>query len=438
MSSQAGDALRRDLSGDLAMLPPGGHVTVVEPAAAGAAAFRIERDGRGAARVRRSEFAAERDVSGAAVRIAVPAGEEPAAAELVRRITAARPDARSYVLDGEDAAALIADVAAALPIPHAYGLLVARADPADGRVRLSSEPLFPEGARRGAAAELSVRSEEENRLVFAVVTRDAEPGLLSAASAVLPAGTHRVRAELDGPGAVRFTSPAGLVPDPRTAAELTAAVPTRLDAGRPVHLVCAVEVAGPAARVAARLDCAERVALAADRDLGDRLRVGLIGYGAHRRGAADGVVVTDWRSDTGKALRSLSRFGAADLGYPRAAQVEDVLAEVLRRIGSGPGPGRTVLLVIGDRPPHPPAPDGDVVRCPRRHDWRSLLGELEVRPDVALAAVRDQPAAPGGAAWARIGGTALKPLDTVDADALAAQLGLTSPPTGGIPVPLAC
>ncbi|NYD44489.1 hypothetical protein BJY14_000472 [Actinomadura luteofluorescens] len=89
---------------------------------------------------------------------------------------------------------MIADVVAALPIPHAYGLLVARADPADGRVRLSSEPLFPEGARRGASAELSVRSEEENRLVFAVVTRDAEPGLLSAASAALPAGTHRVRA----------------------------------------------------------------------------------------------------------------------------------------------------------------------------------------------------------------------------------------------------
>ncbi|GAA4326066.1 hypothetical protein GCM10023178_38580 [Actinomadura luteofluorescens] len=88
----------------------------------------------------------------------------------MRRITATRPDARSYVLDGEDAAALIADVVAALPIPHAYGLLVARADPADGRVRLSSEPLFPEGARRGASAELSVRSEEENRLVFAVVT----------------------------------------------------------------------------------------------------------------------------------------------------------------------------------------------------------------------------------------------------------------------------
>ncbi|MFD0533606.1 hypothetical protein ACFQY7_07210 [Actinomadura luteofluorescens] len=43
----------------------------------GAAAFRIERDGRGAARVRRSEFAAGGDVSGAAVRIAVPAGEEP-------------------------------------------------------------------------------------------------------------------------------------------------------------------------------------------------------------------------------------------------------------------------------------------------------------------------------------------------------------------------
>ncbi|MFD0533608.1 hypothetical protein ACFQY7_07220 [Actinomadura luteofluorescens] len=49
--------------------------------------------------------------------------------------------------------------------------------------------------------------------------------------------------------------------------------------------------------------------------------------------------MTDWRSDTGKALRSLSRFGAADLRYPRAAQVEDVLAEVLRRIGAARGPG---------------------------------------------------------------------------------------------------
>ncbi|MEU1387315.1 MULTISPECIES: hypothetical protein [unclassified Nonomuraea] len=367
---------------------------------------------------------------------------EPQAAAALRRLRARHPDAPVLVATGADVGELLTQAIAATPIRRAHGLLAAQVDPGTGQIRLTSRVLFEAGSRRGDVAALTVRGEAEHGLVFAVITSDGStPVLLSARSAPLRPGPHRVTARLRGPGDVEFLAPAGLVPDPRSVSELMDAVPAALDPVEPVHLVCAIEVSGPAARVAARLDCAEKVIRTAHRrlPLPGTLRVGLLAYGGHRfdrHGRREGVVVTNWLATPEEALAALGWLGAAELGYPRAAQVEDMLAVVVRRLDASGRPRRTALLVIGDRPPHPPGLGGEVAPCPRRHDWQRLLGDLELRPHVTLAAVRDQPGSPGGAAWARLGAVALKPLDTVDPDALGVQLGLVVPTLRRLPIPL--
>ncbi|WP_433360646.1 hypothetical protein [Streptosporangium sp. CA-115845] len=370
--------------------------------------------------------------------------DEPGAMVTLDRLRAARPDAPVWTEAGMDVGELVAEAGAGSPIRRSYGLLVARADPHTGQIKLASKRLFPIGARRGDIAEVTVRSEaaDGRAVVFAVVAwNDSTPTLLLAESAHLRPGPYRVKARLRLPGAVDFLSPPGLTRDPRSVAELMAAIPRSFDPVEQAHFICAVEVAGPAARVAARLDCAEKVIKAIHRQFPQpgRLRIGLLAYGGHRfdrGGRSDRVIVTDWLAAPEDALKSLGWLGTAELGYPRAAQLEDMLAEVVRRLETAPRPQRAALLVIGDRPPHPPGPDGEAVPCPHRHDWQRLLGALELQPDITLAAIRDQPGSPGGAAWARLGATALKSLDTVDADALGAQIGLAVPALRRIPIPL--
>lgn len=74
--------------------------------------------------------------------------------------------------------------------------------------------------------------------------------------------------------------------------------------------------------------------------------------------------------------------------------------------------------------------------CPKGRDWRTLLRDLEEGHGLTLAAVRDEPSAPGGEAWGRLGATALKPLGHVDPESLGVQLGLIVPPLQRMPIPL--
>lgn len=353
-----------------------------------------------------------------------------------RHGTRRRDNRLSGVIDGER------DLAPHETADRSYELLVARADRETGRIGLTSVPLFPRGSSPGVTTELTVRTEGVERTVFAVVTwAGSAPGLVSIASVPLSPGSHGVQAELRGPGEVRFLAPAGLTPDGRSLAELMAAIPRSLEPVRQAHLICAIEVAGPAARVAGRLDQAEKIIDGLQRELAEpgQFRVSLVAYAGHRPGRRrrnDRVIVTDWLAAPESAMRSVGLLGAADLGYPHAAQVEDMLEEVVRRFGAEPSPELTVLLTIGDRPPYSPVADGEAPACPNRYDWRRCLTRLESRPNVRLAAVRDQLAAPGGTAWGRLGAAALMPLDGVDIDTLGVQTGLVVPPLERMPVPL--
>jgi hypothetical protein len=136
-------------------------------------------------------------------------------------------------------------------------------------------------------------------------------------------------------------------------------------------------------------------------------------------------------------LRSLGWLGAAEPGLQAAAQIEDMLAEVSERLRAGPESPLTALLILGARPPHPGTAGGQTPACPRRHDWRRLLAELERRPNVAIAAIRDQPDAPGKAEWDRLGSAAFLALDRADAELLGGQLGLLTPDLGRMPIPIA-
>lgn len=112
------------------------------------------------------------------------------------------------------------------------------------------------------------------------------------------------------------------------------------------------EIAGAAAQVAARLDQAGKIVqvIGGHRSPVGPLRVSLVAYGAHREGrtASDRVIVTDWAATGQEVTRSLAMLGAAELGFPHAAQIEDMLHEVQRRLHHRPSSRRTALLVIGD------------------------------------------------------------------------------------------
>ncbi|MFG1962397.1 hypothetical protein [Nonomuraea sp. NPDC049028] len=440
--------MRQALSTAIAGLAAGKSFTVLELAATRVTAFQVEIDAAGVPRasshpgtgLSTPELAGD-------LFIVNSAPDAPDAAVALKRLRAAHPEAPVWTKAGADVGELVEAAIADAPIQRSHALLVARANPRTGHIKLALKTLFPEGARRGEVTELAVRTEatDAHGVVFAVVAWDGStPALLSAESALLRPGEHHVTARLRQPGEVEFLTPAGLSRDPRSVADLLAAIPSSFERVERAHLICAIEVAGAAARVATRLDCAEKVIKAAHRQFPqpDRLRIGLLAYGGHRIGRrgrgrrGDRVIVTDWLAAPEDALKSLGWLGTTELGYPRAAQVEDMLAAVVRRLEAASRPPQTTLLVIGDRPPHPPAPDGEAVPCPHRHDWQRLLGTLELQPDVTLAAIRDQPGSPGGAAWARLGAAALKPLDTVDADAFGAQIGLVVPAKRRMPIPL--
>jgi hypothetical protein len=441
--------LRRDLVSAIAALSGDRELTVIEAGPAGPATFQVRLDQAGIPRLTESHKAGwdSGDLTSAPAEpgeALVLVNTAPGMLARLDVLLAANPDAPIWAIPGADVWALLADVIADSPIQQSYGLVVARLG--DGRVWLSSEPLFPKGAKRGAVAELTVRNEctDEHGTVFAVVSwQESTPRLLSADSARLPPGTHRVRAELRGPGLVRFTDPASLTSDGRSLSELIDSIPYSLNTGHEAHLICAIEVGGEAAQVAARLYCAEKIIKTIAREWPEpaQLKVGVVAYGGHRlerRQTGDPVMVASWRAAPTEAIRALGRLGAADLGYPDAAQVEDMLAAVARRLAPAEvaEQRRTILVVLGDRPPHPPVATGAIPPCPNRLNWEELLHRLVQRPDFTMAAVRDQPSAPGAAAWARLGSSALESLDRLDATALAVRLGLVVPSLRHMPLPV--
>ncbi|MEW9530433.1 hypothetical protein [Microbispora sp. NPDC049125] len=466
MSEPDKDLLRKAVARGVAGLTGTARLTVVELAADGLTTFKIHRDDNGVPRGRRwsvawTDLTVEPN-RGEDARQAVLSAADAATGEVI--VVCSFPDgpeagralewlqeayaAPTFTVD-VPVTTLVRDVLADDPLSQSYDLVVMRPDPVTGRLVLATTPLFPIGTRPRTRTDVTVRCEpgDEYGTAFAVVTwQGREPRLLSVRSARLPPGRYEVTAELVRPGRVTFTGLPELAPDPRGWAELVQSVPSRLPppAG-PAHLICAVEVCGADAKVAERLSRAHQVITYLSGELADLLRVSLVAYGAHSfdRSAKDRPVeVAAWQATADQALdalRVLEERGAITQGYPyhpHAAQVEDMLEAVARRLDPD-GAAQVVLLTVGDRPPHPARADRSrILPCPHRHDWEVLLGHLEHLPGAAFGAICDQPAEQAHPVWRRLGARTLAHLNALDLRGLAAGLGLTAPAAGRVPFPL--
>jgi len=373
---------------------------------------------------------------------------------------------------------LLEEATARVPLPSSlwYELVLLRRS-RSGRLEFTAQQLFLPEARRGDTRQFTIRCEpsDDNGTVFAVAARDAafEFQLVSMASAKVPPGGYQLTATLLRPGRVRFDGlPVKLRTDSRNWLDVLAQVPERLDKYGPAHLIVAVECAGTDEEVEARIDRARQLIDAVGEAADGPVTFSLLTFSAHahsRRGHEDPVTAVGWaqgdprdliprlralhkrRSDE-RALRNeerVRRGETPDLQYPRAAQVECMLAEAGRRL-RGPesaGTGRPALVTIGARPAHPHRidPVSEILPCPRRQDWRVILPSLaQEHAGMAFGAVRDGAedpddfrVSPLDEIWDHLGTDVKASTDAFDAHAFAVGLGLVPPVLQYLPFPLA-
>src|SRR5215471_7894240 len=144
-------------------------VTVLDLGAAGPVTFQVRFDEIGVPSIARSRPVTWESVdSGASV--PVPSGDLiivssatdiSSAPRALTRLRGARPDALAWEVPGTSVGDLLIEAVSNSPIRQDYELLVAQAHPGSNRIRLTSEPLFAAGARRGDVASLDVRCEQD-------------------------------------------------------------------------------------------------------------------------------------------------------------------------------------------------------------------------------------------------------------------------------------
>jgi hypothetical protein len=148
------------------------------------------------------------------------------------------------------------------------------------------------------------------------------------------------------------------------------------------------------------------------------------------------VHTLEWEATAQSALDTLGALasrGALPKGYPHAAQLECVLAEVANRLTGREG--RPVLVTAGARPPHPPFPDAatSIIPCPRRGDGLAILDRLATRyPAMSFCAIRD--AGSEDMLWDQLGRDVAN--GYFYAPDIAARLRLTGQPARILPLPL--
>ncbi len=473
MTMPGEDSLRGALAGAVAELDESRRLAVVEVAAEGIVVFDLHRDDLGRPRGRRHpvvswaslegehgwdhtrQGAAEEAVVRAAgihsyaesILVCSSPGSTPAGQALAW-LREARPEALVVVQADARIGMLLQEVVLGDSLDRPYELVVLKRSAATGRLELAAHQLFAIGSRPGAVARVSVCCEaaDERGTAFAVVAWGRRPLLLSLQAARLVPGRYDFTVKLERPGRIRLIDLPGLTKDDRTWADLVAAVPHRLD-GRAAsrHLICAVEVSGDGERVGDRLDRVRQMVTATSAGRSGPFEVSLVTYSAHsyRRGVPEEPVeIVDWLASPESVLASLSRLeerGPAAEGHPYGAQLEDMLAVVAERVtgrDAGGAAGRTVLLTVGDRPPHPARVNGTLLPCPERRDWDQLLRRLEQHPGMAFGAIRDRPGGETDPVWSRLGAVALAQLDAVDIREFGADLGLAAPPSPTLPFPL--
>jgi hypothetical protein len=348
--------------------------------------------------------------------------------------------------DADGPGSLLDSLAARMPLRREYGVVVALVDPATGAVRTGSRPLFRPGDFSGVESTLTLRRSP------------GAPGATSLALTVggevvsmysVPPGdglTYQVRAILDAPGRVRFIAPDGVVPDSRAWADVLATIPRRVDMPPgPVDLVCAMELAGTKEQVGRRKDLVRGLLeLLADEYPGpDLLRVGLLGCTDHVFAPGEErrrVVRVEPLAAAASALGALAKFKGADVRFPAAAPIEDLLHEARRMLAdSRPGGRATRLLMVARRRPHPRALGKEnIVPCPFKCDWRPLLHQLRREAGTLCVTVTDTvPSRSSRAAiWADLGHAGLHALSGASVRRVGEDLGVLARHTQRIPIPL--
>jgi hypothetical protein len=487
------EAIVAELTRNIAHLPPGGALTIAEFSASRLTVWKIRPDGAGIPRVRYWWYDWSSLLTPGKLTPGLLNQGRPSPRELLDRI---RPEDDSHVVllrtepggvairdlgDADHAfeiarsayprarlfrfappvAELLKEATARVPLPSSvwYELVLLRRS-RSGRLELTAQQLFLPEASRGDTRTFTVRCEasDENGTAFAVVARDAAFSfdLVSMTSARIPPGTYDLTATLLRPGRVRFDGlPVKLGEDSRSWLDIVAAVPDRLDMIGPAHLIVAVETCGTADEVQARADRAEQLIGQVRADADGPVAFSLLTYASHShdRGIDDEPPTTlAWaQTESAPLARRLDRLrarGPAVSRYSRAAQIECMLAEIMRRL-RGPEAivaGRPVLVTIGDKPPFPSRvdPATGIIPCPRRNDWRAIFLRLaEEHAGMAFGVIRDDdddddlPDNPADDIWRNLGTDASSTLVAFDAHRFAVDLGLLSATMQYLPLPLA-
>jgi hypothetical protein len=432
-------------------------VTISEFTADGIVSWEIRRDEAGTPRARYWPTAPWTDLSEAGIlserevsRIAWPqdgsvavlvcsAVNDPYASQAFDIVVDAHQAVQAYRYNGS-LDELLLEVIAAEPLTQWYELVTLRRTQT-GRLVLTGTQLFPPGARRGERQSLTVRCEPsgENGTVFAVVATESvdQVRLVSLESVNLAPGVYNLTAVLRGPGVVHFEGlPTKLREEHRSWPEIVMSVPARLDFSQPAHLICTIEVSGDPAVVADRIEQAEQLIRQVSMAAEDRLRISLISYGPHPMGrafAGEPARVLIWAQARAAALAELDRLKrrkAAETGYPRAAQIECMLALVARELGRpDQDNGRPVLVTVGSRPPFPARldPATEIIPCPEQNDWRRSLRQMQdEHPGIAFGAINDSH--PDQEIWHHLGISAFAAANSniFDVQGFAERLGLLS------------
>jgi hypothetical protein len=396
-------------------------------------------------------------------RTGTPSPPFSAVADADRAFAAARrahPDAVTFSCE-TSVDDLLGEATARVPLPASVWYeLVLLSRTRTGRIEFTAQQLFLPEAVRGDTRTFDIRCEasDENGTAFAVAARNEafEFRLLSLQSARVQPGTYRVTAKLLRPGRVSLHGlPVKPRDDPRSWLDVRAAVPERLDAVVPAHLIVAVEVCGPQRELHARVDRARQLAGDLAAGTGAELHYSLLTYGAHlheRREADEPVRVLSWAEpdarQLSRGLDDLDARGPVDSGPARGAQIECLLHELAERLGKpeAGSAGRPVLVTIGGRPSSPSRidPATRIFPCPHRRDWRGLQQTLSRARGMTFGAIRDGDDSddqsgynPADEVWRTLGSEAYARVGTFNPRPFAVGLGLASPTMQYLPFPLA-
>ncbi|QFY13418.1 hypothetical protein GBF35_48775 [Nonomuraea phyllanthi] len=448
--SESAVRLRGTLATAVRALQGARHLNVVELGAAGVTTFDVHRDASGTPCAatglilpwrqlgtpleRRRIAQAAGGISDEAVVIVCSAPGEKLPELAASWLAEMRPGSVLARVSGQSVAGLLREVLTDEPLLQPYGLLGLTPDPLGGMPRPAAVTVFPAGAAPGATAEVVAQASGE--VVFAVLSMtEGQPRPVAIRVADLPPGPQVIRLVLGGPGSVEFSSSVPFVQDDRGWAELVVgAWPLIGTQGGRVHLVVGLETCGHQDLVARRIELVRQVILESAGG-GTECLVSLVPYATHSYDwevPERPVHPRCWLAAPDRALTALDRLEAEPVypdGYRDAAQVEDMLAEVVTRLSEG-SPGRTVLLTVGDRPPHPPGRH-TLLACRNRYDWNRQVTSLE-RAGVVFGAITesDHPI------WGVLGGSSRAHTDGNSVTQLCADLGLATTGLDRIPFPM--